>query len=299
MSSDLKQEVELGNTKASSKQQRRYTWTSFEEAPPEYDDQFLSYLIYGREICPSTGRPHWQGYLETKTKRTFSSVLNWFHENEQKEMKLFISAGSSVQNQQYCKKQNDWEEFGKPMAQGKRTDLDLVRTNILSGMHTADDIIVSGEVHLGVRYSRWLDRLTDIANRTTRRTEPTTITWLWGPTGSGKSRAANEMAPNAYWHNTQDNDWWDQYNGEADVIIDDFRGEIRYSVLLKLADRYPVTVKRRGRAPIPFTSRRIIITAPTPPHLTYQGMDMKEGGIDQLLRRIESTVKYPIPHNGA
>lgn len=43
--------------------------------------------------------------------------------------------------------------------------------------------------------------------------------WYWGRTGTGKSKAARDDFPGAYWK--LPNKWWDGYKGEDVAIIDD------------------------------------------------------------------------------
>ena len=57
-----------------------------------------------------------------------------------------------------------------------------------------------------------------------------------------------------------DNDWQDGYTGQETVIINDFRGGIKYAVLLQLIDKWPAFVSRRGREPAPFLAKHVIIT---------------------------------------
>lgn len=43
---------------------RSYMFTSYLETLPEYDDELVRYLTFQGEICPTTNRKHWQGYVE-------------------------------------------------------------------------------------------------------------------------------------------------------------------------------------------------------------------------------------------
>lgn len=44
--------------------------------------------------------------------------------------------------------------------------------------------------------------------------------WLWGPAGCGKTTSANRAYPGAFLKPL--NRWWDGYQGEETVIVDDF-----------------------------------------------------------------------------
>jgi hypothetical protein len=71
-----------------------------------------------------------------------------------------------------------------------------------------------------VRYHRGLQTLSTVLSKT--RNFKTEVFWFYGPTGTGKSRRANDLAPDAYWKPAA-NKWWNGYEGQDDVIIDDYR----------------------------------------------------------------------------
>lgn len=110
--------------------------------------------------------------------------------------------------------------------------------------------------------------------------------WLWGATGVGKSHTAFAgFNPETHYVKTLEDEWWDGYTGQATVILNDFRGQIVFSNLLTLIDKWPTSVKRRGREPFPFISKQVIITSDKPPEIIYYNVDKDR--IGQLLRRIE------------
>ena len=54
-----------GNTGTSEQKKKssRYCFTSFLTDPPNFDEVRMSYLCYAPEVCPSSGRDHWQGFV--------------------------------------------------------------------------------------------------------------------------------------------------------------------------------------------------------------------------------------------
>lgn len=81
-----------------------------------------SYLLYGRELAPTTGTAHLQGYIVFSSRRRFAVVaaqLAGAH--------VQVARGSVLQNQDYCKKDEDYVEYGAvpdDLGQGKRTDIE-------------------------------------------------------------------------------------------------------------------------------------------------------------------------------
>lgn len=240
------------------------------------------YLAYSKEIAPTTGTPHLQGWIYFGTQRHTKAVRKycegWWVE---------IMRGSIFQNDQYCSKEGTEEllEFGDKPQQGARTDLKKIRDRIAAG-ESVDELILN-DPGLGHCYGRTMDRLEDIVQRNKFRTEMTEGIWYWGPTDVGKSHRSFEgYAPNTHYNVPVDGGWWDNYRGQETVIINDFRGEIPYAELLKLLDKWPHEVRRRNRPPTPFTSKLIIITSSMPPEKVYWRRD-EEDNIAQLLRRLQ------------
>jgi len=113
-----------------------------------------------------------------------------------------------------------------------------------------------------------------------------------GNAGSGKTSSVYTYAKNhcmdIYEYPYEKNGWWDSYDQQEIVLFDDFaKDAIDFRFLLRLADRHPITVPIRGKAPVPFLSKLIFITCDRSPQKMYNLYGDKNI-LKQLLRRIET-----------
>lgn len=110
-----------------------------------------------------------------------------------------------------------------------------------------------------------------------------TCTVFWGPTGSGKSRKAWELSgPDAYSKDPRTK-FWCGYKDQNIVIIDEFRGGIDISHLLRWLDRYPVRVERKGSS-APLVADTFYITSNLSPNQWYPDLDTETKSA--LMRRL-------------
>ncbi|QMW68813.1 replication-associated protein [Crucivirus-345] len=271
-----------------------YTWNNFTcedyASMKEWCEKYCTWWIMGIEKGEE-GTPHIQGAFRTKNTRTFKNLKNKFGKVHWEMMK-----GTCQQSLTYCSKGGNFEVGGKLPAQGKRQDLDNLKDAIIKDSVKLDDIICKMPM-LYHQYGRTLEKLEDIALRKKSRTEMTEGIWYWGKTAVGKSHLAFEgYHPSThYLLSLEDKGWWEGYNGQDTVIINDFRGEIKYSELLQLIDKWPYNVTRRNRGTVPFISKRVIITSSLPPDKCYRHRQ-DEDCIEQLLRRLKvvELVKEPM-----
>ena len=263
----------LDNGQKSGKRIRAWAITLFREEnnPPIFNPLLMRYLCYGSEICPKSKKHHFQSYIYFNNGKTFKQMktflFKWLGENPHFE----ICFSSDDNNIEYCKKDGKFSEFGKKPEQGKRNDLMELKDLIIEGKKSVDDITIDNPEAYH-QYGRTLNRIEDIYLRSKYRTEATKGKWYFGSSGSGKSqRAFKDFDPKTHYVlNSSDNNYWEGYNGQDTVIIDGFTGEIPLSMILKLLDKYPMTVKRRGRDPVPFLSKNIIITSNLEPRDIYK-----------------------------
>ena len=70
--------------------------------------------------------------------------------------------------------------------------------------------------------------------------------WIFGPAGVGKSHLVREIEPSLYLKSQ--NKWWDTYNGEPSVLIDDFdkMGTCLSHYIKIWADKYGCVGEKKG-----------------------------------------------------
>jgi len=130
-------------------------------------------------------------------------------------------------------------EFGKkPFKRNSETDWAAVRAAAVAGNleSVPDDIFVRFYGSLCRIASDHVQPLAGIR----------TCVVFWGPTGTGKSRRAWDEAGQDCYSKDPRTKFWCGYSGQQHVIIDEFRGAIDISHLLRWIDRYPVRVEVKG-----------------------------------------------------
>lgn len=106
----------------------------------------------------------------------------------------------------------------------------------------------------------------------------------WGNTGLGKSRKAWTEAGLEAYPKAPTTKFWDGYQGESFVVIDEFTGQIEISHMLRWLDRYPVLVEQKGSGCV-LKARRIWITSNVDPEEWYRTAPPAQ--VAALLRRMK------------
>jgi len=114
---------------------------------------------------------------------------------------------------------------------------------------------------------------------------------FWGVTGTGKSRRAWAEAGLLAYPKDPRSKFWDGYQGSVHVVMDEFRGAIDISHLLRWFDRYPVIVEVKGSSVV-LRATTIWITSNLDPRDWFPGIDCATK--EALLRRLTVT-HFPGP----
>lgn len=242
--------------------------------------------VIGKEIAPTTGTPHLQGVVfmpgairmgttpRTGLRKLFGPGFHW--EPCRKRKKAII----------YCRKEGDSYDFGKvESTQGERSDLAIGAEELL--LHRSITQFKLDNPVLWIKYSKGFSSLLTVPPRP-MEIKPV-VTWIYGPTGTGKTRSVIFKEPDL-WVSGFNLNWFDGYIGQPAVLFDDFRGSFcSFQTLLRLTDRYVFPVPVKGGF-VDWAPLRIYITSCLHPKDAYPNCDEK---VDQLLRRIDTILHIP------
>lgn len=230
-----------------NKTRRNFCFTIYDlKAIPKLSKK-VRYVKWQLEVCPTTDREHYQGWCQLSVSTRPSAIQkewgNKFHFEE--------CNGDENANERYCGK---WEsridgpwELGDMVVQGTRSDIGKVVDDILENKN--DYYIVQNHAKTFVKYSRGFEKVKSIHLRQDKSFRKLQVNVLWGDAGSGKTRKAVESVKDDDYYilgNDADTVWWDGYDGEKTLIIDDFYGWIKYASLLRVLDGYQMRLPIKG-----------------------------------------------------
>lgn len=174
-------------------------------------------------------------------------------------------------------------KIGVPMNQGKRTDLLEIKSMLDEGKTSVD--IADSHFTDWVRYHKSFEKYVTL--KQPKRSWNTYVVVLWGKTGTGKTRfARNQVGDDQRVWSPGDYKWFDGYEGQEIVIIDDYRGEYELPMFLNLFDRYPMQVPVKGG----FTNwcpKKVYITSNVDPNHWYTSDGLSLGAFQRRLDNVQ------------
>lgn len=272
-----------------------------EEDVEEYlENSFIKYIIYQREVAPTTGRHHYQGYVEFKKNLTIKQAKSVLNDDT---VHLEARKGTQQQAIDYVSKlstaipetQFTW---GEPGRQGARTDIKKTKAALLSNIDSSTNVrdFAIANPDLYVRMHQGIDKL--VYHHKKPRDFKTEVHIFWGVSDSGKTRKVYDdaLASNQSVYKKPNGQWWDGYEGQDVVLIDDYDSEcvLPFREFLQLNDRYPHQVPIKG-AFRQFTSKKIVYTSNQDPIDWYP--NISEESLKAFKRRITTVLHFPDLYN--
>lgn len=223
----------------------------------------LKYMVYGYETCPTTGRPHLQGFLFFRHEKSGKQLIK-----ELPGTILFTCNADAIANSKYCKKEGKIGfEWGTcPMSQeGKGNSASAIMAQCIEWAQNdqEDEIMTAYPTVWMAHLNQWDKVFFKAAAKRVPDEHDGEMSGVWiiGPAGSAKSGTAREFAPNAY-KKVGNKEQWQHYRYEKDVIIEDYDPTIKnMSYNMKIwTDRYKFIADLKfGSAQI--NPERMIVTS--------------------------------------
>ena len=242
------------------------------------------YLVWGDEEGEQ-GTPHKQGTIIFNSQKTLTAAiasLKGCHVEVCKDLHASIA---------YCKKDGVYEEFGtapktsKEKGEGEQQRWEQIRIAAEEGR--LDDIPPD------VRFKQY-KAVEHFRSEGSKRRKLTDTDqkhlWYYGDSGTGKSRKAREENPDAYLKPC--NKWWDGYDDEDVVIIEDFdEAHACLAHHIKIwGDRYPFPAEVKGGYR-KIRPRMVIVTSNYSPEEIWT----KNNDLLPILRRFKKVHFGPAP----
>jgi len=236
----------MTTTKTKFKQSRNWAFTDFEllDFKTIYNDykDIIRYICWGKEKCPKTNKIHYQGWLQLINKKTLGGVKRLLGT---KKIHLESCRGSEFDNNKYCKKDGVFKFKGKFICQGQRTDLEQIKKMIDENEPTIK--IAQNYFSDFIRYHSGFNKYAElVAKEQTKKFRKVKCTLINGPTNTNKTRRATEYTNDYYKIQGDQLNWFDGYQGEKTLIIDEYANDVKITRLLALLDGYQLRLPIKG-----------------------------------------------------
>lgn len=240
------------------------------------DNVPCKFIAYSKEVAPTTGTPHLQGYICFNSPKTLSAArlaLPGCH--------LAAMRGSLAQNESYCSKSADLIKRGTaPVSNQEKGALEKERWNIArecAKTGNFDDI----DADIYVRcYGTLKNIFKD--HQLKPPAQDVKCYWIYGETGTGKSHCVETAYPDCYKKSMDDMKWFDGFDDQECVYLEDLDiYQVKWGGMLKrLADRWPMQASIKGSMKY-IRPKVVIVTSNYHPSMIWSDPNT----LEPLLRR--------------
>ena len=210
------------------------------------------YLIYGKEVAPTTGTPHLQGFVYFRQAISMNTIKKNINSQT---IHLEIARGTFSENITYCSKSGDVVELGRrPLDPQEKGQIQKERwTTTRRCAESGEWTNIDDELYIRyVKNLEWIHKKCliqkdfegsgDLKDRNL---------WLYGPTGCGKSYTAHKLAElmRSELYLKMLNKWWDGYTDQKIVLIEEIdpeTGKYLASLMKKWCDKWAFTAECKG-----------------------------------------------------
>jgi len=219
--------------------------------------------VRGQLECAESGFIHWQLLVACSQKKSLVQICEDFGPYHA-ELSRSEAAADYVWKDATRIQGTQFELGFRPFRRNSKPDWDAVWASSVSG--DCDAIPAS------LRFVHYRTIRSIAADHARPVPIDRIVNVFWGRTGTGKSRRAwDEAGMDAYCKDPRSK-FWCGYKDQKHVVLDEFRGGIDPSHLLRWLDRYPVIVEVKGSSR-PLLATTFWITSNVSPDDWYPELD--------------------------
>ena len=247
----------LINTPMANPMSKRWCFTiNYSEENPWFPEVAwkpadMEYMVCQRELAPTTGQTHWQGYVRCATRKRMTTIKRLLNREN---AHLEIAKGTEQQCKDYCTKiasraVDDAEPFergnfnpeeGSREGQGRRSDLEAAAAMIDSGA----SLLEVAQTHQSdfIRYHGGLMQYKALKDSAAlKQPRDVRVEIWWGPGGHGKTHWARQAGGGQSVYSVEAIlHPWDSYAGESTILLDEFKWESwPIDTMKRLMDKWP------------------------------------------------------------
>lgn len=230
---------------------RSACFTSYLPYPLNFKPEHIRYMVYQQEKCPKTNRLHLQGFvmLEAGHRATIKQIREYIGDPGAHIEAVKTSVSRCIA---YCKKNEtrvsgtEPFEHGTPPIQGSRSDLkpyDDYCQKLYNGLISMADVAAENPALYGLHFKKFQEVKTAGDQKRAQASRKVDVIVFWGDSRAGKTSEAIQIETvqkrTFYILHVDDPKsppWWDGYDGQDTVIINDFYGQVPLSNVLQWCD---------------------------------------------------------------
>ena len=247
----------------------------------DYEPELPSECAYVKgqlERGAETGYLHWQVLVVLRRKGTLSKIKSIFGARTHGELTRSSAANEYVWKED-TRVGEQFELGALPHKRNSAKDWEAIWAHAKSGAYD--------EIPADVRFVHYRTIRTIKSDFATPEAMVRECYVYCGKTGTGKSRRAWDEAGLSAYPKDPRTKFWDGYRGQEHVVIDEFRGDIAISHILRWLDRYPCLVEIKGSS-TSLVAKKIWITSNLHPKDWFPMCDSET--VDAVMRRLNITI---------